>query len=141
MRARTLSLGLIGAALLIGVVALVVLRPGEDQVAGHAYAIPSANHRILVEVLNGTDRTGLARDVTRRLRAAGLDVITFGNATAEQRRDTTRILVRRGDSTAADPVRQVLGLGRTSVVRDTLLRVDITVILGPDYIPQGPFHP
>lgn len=141
MRARTFHFGLIAAVLLSGAVALAMLLQDKDHVEGHAYAIPSARNRIIVEVLNGTDHPGLARGVTRRLREAGLDVITFGNATADQRRDTTRILVRRGDSTAAEPVRRVLGLGETVVARDTLLRVDVTVILGSDYQPEGLFHP
>jgi hypothetical protein len=86
---------------------------------------------ITVEVLNGSGRQGLARSVTRVLRQEGFDVMYFGSA-----RDTVRateVLSRRGDSTRAVKVAKVLGVGAVRVVRDTLLRIDVTVRLGPDY--------
>ena len=40
--------------------AAVLLQPRREHVAGHAYAIPKPDKRIRVEVLNGTQRAGLA---------------------------------------------------------------------------------
>lgn len=86
---------------------------------------------ITVEVLNGSGRQGLARSVTRALRQEGFDVMYFGSA-----RDSvklTEVLSRRGDSTAAVKVARVLGVTAVRVARDTLLRIDVTVLLGPGY--------
>lgn len=119
---------------------IMAARIRRDQVPGHAYAIPSANHRILIEVLNAKGQQGLARAVTRQLRQQGLDVIYFGSARAE---DSTAILLRRGDPAAARTVAQALDLdaGRVRVATDTTLRVDVTVVLGKDFQLKGEMHP
>lgn len=111
----------------------------RDRVEGHAYDIPSAENRVLVEVLNGTPRQGLARQGTRQLRGQGLDVIFFGTADAQV--DSTRVLLRRGSRGAAERVRSALGVGVISAAPDSLRRVDVTVILGPDYQPADRDHP
>ena len=99
----------------------------------HAYPIPSPDRRITVEVLNGTRRSGVARAATRMLRRRGLDVVFYGNAEAV---DSTRVIVRRGDPGRGRDVRQALGAGRVVVEPDTLRRVDVSVILGPDFRPR-----
>lgn len=111
----------------------------RDRVEGHAYDIPSAENRVLVEVLNGTARQGLARHGARQLRRQGLDVIYFGTADAPE--DSTRILLRRGERDAADRVRAALGVGRVSLAPDTLRRVDVSVILGQDFKPDEQGQP
>jgi hypothetical protein len=91
-----------------------------------------------VEVLNGTRRAGVARAATRMLRRRGLDVVFYGNA--DRATDSTKVIVRRGDPGRAQEVRQALGAGRVVVEPDSLRRVDISVILGPDFRPrvEGP---
>jgi len=96
-----------------------------------AYAIPSAERRVTVEVLNGSRRSGAARAATRMLRRRGLDVVFFGNA--DDPVDSTRVIVRRGDPGRGREVRAVLGTGMIVVEPDTLRRVDVSVILGPDF--------
>jgi hypothetical protein len=89
-----------------------------------------------VEVLNGSNRPGLARAVTRELRARGFDVLYFGTA-----RDSARdseVLLRRGDSSAAARVASVLGIAKVRVAPDTLLRLDVTVFLGRDFSLRAP---
>ncbi len=88
---------------------------------------------ITVEVLNGSGRAGLARVATRALRQLGFDVLFFG--TAPDSVSSTEVLARRGDSLAAALVAKALGTGRVRVARDTLLRLDVTVLLGADYKP------
>ena len=114
-------------------------RPPRERVRGHAYAIPSPARRVTVEVLNGTRRAGVARAATRMLRRRGLDVVYFGNA--EERADSTRVIVRRGDPGRGRDVREALGAGRIVVEPDTLRRVDVSVILGQDFRPRGEMHP
>jgi hypothetical protein len=88
--------------------------------------------RVQVEVLNASPGAGLGRVATHKLRDAGLDVVYFGTDTA-QTLDSTQIIVRRGDSTAAVRVRQALGAGRVRLAADSARLVDITVRLGKDF--------
>ena len=93
----------------------------------------------MVEVLNGSGRRGLARAATRVLRQAGFDVVYFGNLSETV--VTTETLARRGDSTAAVRVARALGATQVRVATDTLLRVDVTVLLGGDYHPPPGLRP
>jgi 2-keto-3-deoxy-L-rhamnonate aldolase RhmA len=111
----------------------------RERVQGHAYAVPSPDNRITVEVLNGTRRQGLARVATRALRERGIDVVFFGNA--DTAADSTRVLVRRGDPARGKDVVEALAAGRIRIEPDTLRRVDVTVIVGDDYRPRLPLHP
>ncbi len=106
-----------------------------------AEAAPSAleGTRVVVEVLNGTTRRGLARVATRVLREAGFDVVFFGTTGDTVR--STEMLARRGDSTAAARVARALGVGRARTQIDTLRRVDVTVRLGEDYKPPPGVRP
>jgi hypothetical protein len=100
--------------------------------------VPDGN-RVLVEVLNGSGRRGLARAATRVLRQAGFDVVYFG--TVAQTGARTQALARRGDSAAAARVARALGASVVRVATDTLLRLDVTVILGDDYRPPPGLRP
>ena len=113
--------------------------PKRERLQGHAYAVPSPDRSITVEVLNGTRRQGLARVATRVLRARGIDVVFFGNA--DSAADSTRVFVRRGDPVRGKDVVEALGAGRLRIGPDPVRRVDATVILGEDYRPKLPLHP
>lgn len=95
--------------------------------------------RVQVEVLNASGIPGLAREGTRHLRGQGIDVVFFGNA--DRTVDTTEVLVRRGEGRSGARVARVLGLGIVRRVEDTLRRVDVTVLLGRDYVPPSRFSP
>ena len=113
--------------------------PRGDTVDGYSYPIPAPGEGNTIEVLNGTDRRGLARGGTRRLRAAGFDVVFFGNARTPT--DTTLILVGTDADELGERLRQVLGAGVVRQQLDTLRRVAATVVLGTDYqLPVG-LHP
>lgn len=112
--------------------------PRPERVRGHAYAIPSGEERVVVEVLNASGRDGLARRVTRELRSRGLDVVTFGN---EPGADSTLVILRRGDGAAAQAVRGALGQGVIREELDTLRRVDVTVVLGADFRMEAELRP
>lgn len=114
--------------------ALAIRGARPDRVTGHAFAIPSAEARIMVEVLNGTGRPGRARSATRVLRRQGLDVVFFGNWEGGGLVRATKVVVRRpGAEAAGRRVMQALGAGAVVVDPDTLRRVDVTVILGEDW--------
>ncbi len=129
-----------GVSLAAALAVFIVVRGHRAGNPEHAYPIPSHTDRVLVEVLNGTSRAGLARVGTRQLRREGLDVVYFGNA--EGREDSTRVIIRRGTAPGpAERVAQALGGGKIERELDTLRRVDVTVILGDDYRPPPELHP
>jgi hypothetical protein len=131
---RRLFASLIAVAAAAAVAAAVGLHTRPDRVTSHAFAIPSAENRIVVEVLNGSGLTGRARSATRLLRRQGLDVVYFGNWDGAGVVRRTKVVVRRGaDQTAARRVAQALGAGSVVVDVDTLRRVDVSVILGQDW--------
>jgi len=113
----------------------LLVPPPPPEPRERAYPIPSPGHRVTVEVLNGTRRAGVARAATRMLRRQGLDVVFFGNA--DKMVDSTRVIVRRGDRGRGRDVRLALGAGRIVVERDTLRRVDVSVVLGADFRVRG----
>jgi hypothetical protein len=112
-------------------------RPAGSQTSP---VIPGEDVHVTVEVLNGTPIDGLAREVTSRLRQAGIDVVSYGSG-ADTTLDSTTIIVRRGDSTAALPVRRALGLGRVVVARDPRLLLDVSVLAGRDLATALGLHP
>ncbi len=87
--------------------------------------------RIRVQVLNGSDKSGLARLATDQLRAAGYDVVSLGNARSSVA--TSLVLDRVGNRQIADSVAHTLGITRVETRRDTSLYLEVTVILGPDW--------
>jgi hypothetical protein len=139
-RRRWLWLALSAALILLAAGSGFLLR-GErrEKAAEHAFAVPPVRGRVMIEVLNGTRRQGVARTATRMLRGRGLDVVFLGNAdTAEA---LTRVIVRRGDPERAKYVVDVLGAGKIVVEPDTFRRVDVSVILGDDFRPRLGVHP
>ena len=94
-----------------------------------------AEDRIEVEVLNGIGISGLANRFTDYLRAQGYDVIRYTNA---QRYDYPRTLVinRGADFNQAQEVARSLGLETSAVenMPDPSLQLDVTVVLGHDYV-------
>ena len=123
---------------LTAVIAFLARSPAEQRPAAR-FAVPSPAGRVMVEVLNGTRRQGVARTATRMLRRQGVDVVFLGNA--DSLSDSTRVIARRGNAERAHYVAQALGAGRVTVETDTFRRVDVTVILGDDFRPRLPIHP
>jgi len=118
-------------ALMVGL-ALAVAGCGGDGAPAHP--IPGdRGTAITAEVLNANGRAGDARVGTRLLRDAGIDVVYFGNA-SESGLDSTRIIVRRGASTVGERVRAVLGQGRVVVELDSSKLLDVSVLLGADFV-------
>ena len=111
----------------------------EEKAVNQAFAIPPVQGRVMIEVLNGTRRQGVARTATRMLRAKGLDVVFLGNADSAE--TLTRVIVRRGDADRARYVVGVLGVGKVVIEPDTFRRVDVSVILGEDFRPRLDVHP
>lgn len=127
---------------MVGLAVLAGCHRGDNR---PAFGVPGEDGpHIVVEVLNTTGRTGLARAGTRVLRRAGIDVVGYGNAaTAPDGTDSTRILVRRGDREAGERVRRALKVGTLVMQPDSTRLVDVSVLLGADFAARAPveLHP
>jgi hypothetical protein len=116
----------------------------NDRASRDTLPVPGeAGPRVTVEVLNASGKPGLARVATRMLRHAGIDVVSFGNATeAVGALDSTRIVVRRGGSEVGKRVRAALRVGRVEIRPDSTRLLDASVLLGADFAPTRlEFHP
>ncbi len=119
-----------GATLLVAVVVVLwSARLGSSD--SDQSRVPGDTYTFAVEVLNGTTVNGLARRVTRALRREGIDVVYFGSAD-DNDVDTTMVIARRGDITAAGIVQEILGVGAVADDPAPQLLLDVTVILGRD---------
>ncbi|MGQ0814958.1 MAG: LytR C-terminal domain-containing protein [Gemmatimonadota bacterium] len=87
-----------------------------------------SDNRARVEVLNAAGQAGLARSATDMLRAAGFDVVQFGNA--RELSATSQVLDRVGNLSSATEIGQALGIADVKSAVDTTRYVDVTVILG-----------
>jgi hypothetical protein len=134
-----LWLALSAAVILLGAGSGFLFRDKPEQAPNQAFAIPPMHGRLMVEVLNGTRRHGVARTATRMLRARGVDVVFLGNADSAEA--VTRVIVRRGKPERAGTVVGVLGAGKVVIEPDTFRRVDVSVILGDDFRPRLGVHP
>jgi hypothetical protein len=97
--------------------------------------VPEINSGKRVEVLNAAGTSGLARQATEQLRAAGFDVVFLGNA---RRRVSESVAIDRvGKPELARAVSQSLGIARTETHVDSTRHVEVTVILGTDWPPAA----
>jgi LCP family protein required for cell wall assembly len=89
-----------------------------------------------IEVLNGTLKTGLAADVTERLRQENLNVIRTGNA-ERQDIEESLVIAHTSKPNTTQFIADALNLPQSAVVQgsDPAADVDISVILGADYRP------
>ncbi len=95
--------------------------------------------RVVVEVLNATDRRGLARRAMFYLRDCGFDVVASGGTA--QRRDRTLILDRSGRG-LAQWVAQAFPGASIEARPDSGRFLDVTVLLGRDWAPpRQPLYP
>ncbi len=98
--------------------------------------------RIVVEVLNASGVTGLAKRATFLLRDRGFDVVAWTNDPTG-RRSETLIIDYTNKPEAAERLARVLGGARIDRGKDPLDRgLDLSVMLGSAYRPIGEvFHP
>ena len=104
------------------------------QVFAPAPPAPDDGRANVVEVLNGTDRQGLAAGAAKVLRSHGVDVISLG--AASRPRSRTVIYDRTGVFARAARVRKALGCPAAIAVTriDALRGVDASVELGGDCV-------
>ncbi len=142
-RARMLLLGLGAAAALAGGVFGARRWYGAPVrvVLGDTTSAPQGQ-TIVVEVLNSSGVTGLARRATFLLRDRGFDVVGY-RSDPSGRRDETLVVDYTNKPEAAERLARVLGGARVERGKDSLNRgLDLTVKLGTAYKPPvEAFHP
>lgn len=105
---------------------------GEDQAPITGPDAEEPVERVRVEVLNAAGISGLARAATDRLRAAGFDVVYYGNA-AGFSPDTSLVIARTGDRDNAEDVADAADIRRVLARPDSTRYVDVSVIIGADW--------
>jgi hypothetical protein len=106
---------------------------GIHLLLGGTNPIPqSASAKVTVQVLNASGESGLALQVTRRLRNAGFDVVQWGNAPSLQQKSLIR------DYKGNAPVQKIasaLSPAKMEIVTQlqSNLLVDVEVILGQNF--------
>jgi hypothetical protein len=111
--------------------------PKPEPLAGPK---PDSFKVIRIEVLNGCGVSGIAEKVSRHLRDAGFDVMTWKNADSFNYPETI-VIDRTGNLENARRVASAMGL-RThiqQIVQDPYLMEQVAVIVGMDYDRLGVF--
>lgn len=91
---------------------------------------------LALQVLNGNGTPGIGQEVAEVLVPAGFRVVSTGNADHFDHVET-RILVYSddpGDLRAAEQVRELLGVGRVERSGQPISVVDITIVVGEDFV-------
>jgi len=129
---------LVGISLFILLIAgTILLRlPEESAPLDEATAVnqPVVVGRVTVEVLNAGGVSGVARRATAALRSAGFDVVSFGNASSFDQVESV-VVDRIGDPNPALSVASVLGIRNVRSEPDSNLYLDISVLLGSQWLP------
>ena len=97
-------------------------------------ALAPEGERVRVLVLNGTDRSGLARRAMHQLRDHGYDVVDFGNA--PEKPVPTTVEVVRGREALGERLVRALGAGTVRSVGEPLPYLDVRVTVGVDWEPS-----
>lgn len=133
-----IRLVLVGISLFILLIAgTILLRlPEESAPLDEVTAVnqPVVDGRVTVEVLNAGGVSGVAREVTAVLRSAGFDVVSFGNASSFDQVESV-VVDRIGDPNPALSVASVLGIRNVRSEPDSNLYLDISVLLGSQWLP------
>ena len=91
------------------------------------------DRRIRVEVLNGAGAAGVARQATARLRELDFDVVYYGNAVNFDQ-DSSVSIARLDSVEPARRAADALGLHKVVHRPDRNLYLDVTVIIGNDWV-------
>jgi len=113
-----------------------LLKLGLQQIISNlesAQMIREGGKSVKIEILNGTDQTGLARRSRDLFMNYGLEVSRIGNA--QNSTDTTLIIDRKGNEAVAQEVAKIIRCENiiTQIEASEGGDVDVTVVLGRDF--------
>lgn len=124
---------LLAGVLLGGGLVAVGVNLGADATAGPATRPRTerwSEGRVRVEVLNAGGVSGMAAEATAALRAAGFDVVKFGNAGSFDASRASEVIDRVGRTDIAQAVAEELGIDNVQSDPNPNLYVDVSVLLG-----------
>lgn len=114
--------------------------PADSPAATPVGRVVPEGTRIRVEVLNATDRPGLARQAMFAMRDAGFDVVYFGNSI--ERSDSSVVLDRTGHPEWAALAVRALGAAKSEARPDSARFLDLTLLVGRHWTPsRQALHP
>jgi len=92
---------------------------------------------VRVQILNGNGQPEIGLHVADLLVPAGFRIADTGNASSFGFRRTRILVYRDADLAIAQRIRKLLGVGQieVSVTRQTV--VDVTIVVGSDFVPQN----
>lgn len=105
-----------------------------EQMVAAAFPSAVASGRPRVQILNGTGAVGLAEAVRNKL-GAGFSVGLTGNADSFDHATTEVVYYDRSKQAMAERVRDALGVGTLVFSRLPNDVVDVTVVVGKDFVP------
>jgi hypothetical protein len=132
-RARRGAAGMvaIAAGTAIGVSLVADARQETPEPAG---PVAWSEGRVRVEVMNAGGVSGMAGAATESLREAGFDVVDFGDARPFDTLRLSEVVDRVGRTDVATAVAAVLGIHNVQSDPDPNLYVDVTVVLGSEWL-------
>jgi anionic cell wall polymer biosynthesis LytR-Cps2A-Psr (LCP) family protein len=95
-------------------------------------SIRDENIVIRLEILNGTEVTGLASRTAALYRSYGFDVVAVGNAQSDAI-ESTQIIDRAGNDVFARRTADIIGASAITTRIDEAAIVDVTIVLGKDF--------
>ena len=101
-------------------------------------AAPPDGSRIRVRILNGAGSPGVAQDVQPLLVDIGAEVTLSGNADRFDYATTQVVYYEDDDLASARAVAEALGVGEVVKSRTQLAVVDVTVVVGADFLAAHP---
>ena len=101
-------------------------------------AAPPDGGRIRVRILNGAGTPGVAQDVQPLLVDIGAEVTLSGNADRFDYQTTQVVYYDDADLESARAVAEALGVGEVVKSRNQLAVVDVTVVVGADFLAAHP---
>ena len=110
-------------------ISLIFMHTREDP-----EEVRKRNSNVRVEVLNGCGETRLAIKVANILRRTGFNVVKIGNATRQDFQESVVIERNREDLQNANYVADRIGCKNIGKDIDPALHLDVSLILGRDYI-------
>ncbi len=87
---------------------------------------------ITIQVLNGSQKAGLAKSVGEQLTKAGYNVIYVGNSSSSKRKACT-IICKNDSNPQIAALAQLLGGASIDTTSSTTGKADVTVVLGRDF--------
>jgi hypothetical protein len=98
--------------------------------------VPNAGEEIRVQILNGNGEAGMAQAVAERLVGEGYKVVLSGNANRLDY-ESTQIVIYESTpeaQAAGERARELLGVGNLQVSVNQQGIVDVTIVVGKDFI-------